>query len=58
VEISSDTPGTFQVKITNLSNNSVVFGYTLSGGSFNGGNAGLYSLDGQADFDNFYLELK
>jgi hypothetical protein len=57
-EISSDTPGTFQVKITDSGSN-VLFNQTLSDplARFSGGGAGLYTLDG-AQFDNFYIELK
>lgn len=58
VEISSDTLGTFLVKIAKKEN--VLFEQEITDPSarFNGGYAGLWSMDDHSQFDNFYLILK
>lgn len=58
VEIASDTPGVFRVKISKKSN--VLFEEIITDpeARYNGGYAGLWSLDDHSQFDNFYLILK
>ncbi len=58
-EISSDTPGTFSMKITNQ-NGDILFDQQLSDpqARYSNGYAGFWSLDDHSQFDNFSLLLK
>lgn len=58
VEIASDTPGVFRVKISKKDN--ILFEEVIAdpAARYNGGYAGLWSLDDHSQFDNFYLILK
>jgi hypothetical protein len=58
-EVSSNTLGTFSVKITNLSGD-VLFDQQLSDGEarYSGGYAGFWTMDDHSQFDNFFLQLK
>jgi hypothetical protein len=58
-EISSDTPGTFHVKITDPNNNMLFEEIVVDPQArYNGGYAGFWSLDDHTQFDNFFLQLK
>jgi hypothetical protein len=59
LEISSDIPGTFRMKITDQDNN-LLFDETLVDpqARYNEGCAGFWSLDDHTQFDNFFLQLK
>ena len=58
VEIFSDTPGNFQIKISQK--DKILFEQKISDpeARFNNGQAGLWSLDDHSQFDNFYMILK
>lgn len=58
VEIASDTLGVFRVKISKKDD--ILFEEVIADpeARYNGGYAGLWSLDDHSQFDNFYLILK
>lgn len=59
IEVYSDTPGTFQFKVSNTAGN-VLFDKTVSDPSarYTGGYAGVWGLGDHSDYDNFSLLLK
>lgn len=60
LEVFSETPGQFQVKVTDTVTSTVIKTLTISdpNAQYNGGNAGLWCFGNLSNFDNLYLVLK
>ena len=60
LEVFSDTPGVFQVKVTNTVTSVVVLSQTITdaNATYNAGSAGLWCFGNLSNFDNLYLILK